>query len=74
MMTMSALMIVSCSQQPKEINNDGVYKIVQNNRTIITLDTDQSVRIIVYNDLVCFHNQGYEYYTCTPDAEAVKRD
>jgi uncharacterized protein YcfL len=73
MMSILAIVLMGCSQ-PKEINNDGVYAITKDNRTLITIDTDQGTKIRVYKDMVCFIENGYQYYTCSLDAELEKRD
>jgi hypothetical protein len=73
MMLILAIVLMSCSQ-PKEIDNEGVYDITRDNRTLITIDTDQGTKIRVYKDMVCFIADGYKYYTCLLDAELEKRD
>ncbi len=74
MMLILAIVLMSCNQ-PKEINKDGVYDIIRDDRVLMTIDTvnNRGIKIRTYEDMVCYIEYGYEYYTCFLDAELERR-
>jgi hypothetical protein len=75
MMLILAIVLMSCNN-PKEIDKDGVYDIIRDDRVLMTIDTvnDRSIEIMVYKDMVCYIEYGHQFYTCLLDAELERRD